>query len=119
MLFFSHEHCINDIIKKPYQQAVIMHSALTTYIVANDNTQLLQYSVGHCNSRIVVGAFAFLSHIISLNVATRSKPKMAQTYLCNTMTQYTFPNHDRLLVVYGCVSLVLLGHEISLLCPKE
>ena len=63
MLFFSHG--INDKKKKTYQQAVIIQSALTTNIVANDNTQLLQYSVGHCNSMIVVGAFAFLSHIIT------------------------------------------------------
>ena len=42
MLFFSQEHCINYKIKS-YQQAVIIHSALIIYIVANDNTQLLQY----------------------------------------------------------------------------
>ena len=40
MLFFSREDCINDKIKKTYQQAVIIHSALTIYIVANDNTHM-------------------------------------------------------------------------------
>ena len=67
MLFFSHEHCINDKIKKTSTGRLIIHShsALTIYIVANDNTQLLQYSVGHCNARIVVGACALLSHIIT------------------------------------------------------
>ena len=76
VLFFSQEHCINYKIKT-YQQAVIIHSALIIYIVANDNTQLLQYSVGHCNSRLdSCWCFCiFMAHNHRLNVATRSKPK--------------------------------------------
>ena len=84
LLFFSQEHCINDKIKT-YQQAVIIHSALIIYIVANDNTQLLQYSVGHCNFRLDSCCFCiFIAHNHRLNVATRSKPKNGSNLICAT-----------------------------------
>ena len=85
MLFFSHEHCINHKIKK-HQQAVIIQSELIIYIVANDNTQLLQYCVGHCNSRLDSWwCFCiFIAHNHRLNVATRSKPKNGSNLICAT-----------------------------------
>ena len=60
---------------------IIIHSAQIFYIVANDNTQLLQYSVGHCNSRLdSCWCFCiFIAHNHRLNVATVANPKMAKT----------------------------------------
>ena len=101
MLFFSQEHCINYKIKNisTGSHILIIHSALIIYIVANDNTLLLcsTYSVGQCNSRLD-SCWCFCI-VIAHNHRLNANPKKAKTV--------------------GCVSLVLLGHEISLLFPKE
>ena len=66
------------------------------------------YSVGHCRSQdwIVVGVFCiFVAHNHRLKL---NKSKNGSNLICASrlLTKaFTFPNHDRLLVVY----LVLLG----------
>ena len=79
VLFFSQGHCINYKIKNISTGSHNTFSANYLHAVAkiNDNTQLLLYSVGHCNSRLdSCWCFCiFIAHNHRLNVATPSKPK--------------------------------------------